>query len=335
MNFLLSMQPFSPGDKVSFKNEPYTGIVKRIGKGERVCVEVDGQEIMVHPSELILSERKPGGMTSQPGSLMVEKAREGMFHWLKDGDIHLVAAPASRQQVLSGQVDYWLVNRSPLNILFSLSCQTTDRFITLAQGILNSQSSCRLFSRSREEFSQWKKLHMQIIFFSHEEFHLRQPLAQDIRILVPDLKDEIKEAPEPFNFSKSLVLCHFSEEKIEKIAIEQLQKHFQEGKAQRQSDGSSSLPGDEKVVDLHIEKIDPGMKTADADMILRRQLEEFRKWLNHAIQNHYHRITFIHGVGEGVLKRALMEELKHYDGLECRQASPLKYGNGAIEILLR
>jgi hypothetical protein len=328
------MQSLSPGDKVKFKNESYTGIVKRAGKGELVCVEVNGLEIQVHASELILTERREGGMISGQGSQPAEKTQENLFPWLKQDSLHLVAVPADRLQVLTGQVVYWLVNRSSLHVLFSLFCQTADRFLTLAHGIVNSQCSCRLFSRPREDFNQWKKLHIQMIFFGEEEFPLHPPWSQDIRILLPDLKEEVKEAPEPFAFTKSILLCDFSQEKIDRTAIEQLQNHFQQGSVRRQTEKPISLPFNEEIVDLHIEKIDPELKTARADIILRRQLDEFRNRLDHALKNRYHRIIFIHGVGQGVLKKALLEELKHYNGLAYRQASPLQYGAGAIEIIL-
>ena len=61
-------------------------------------------------------------------------------------------------------------------------------------------------------------------------------------------------------------------------------------------------------------------------------LDTFKKLLNNAISNEYSKITFIHGVGNGVLKSAIIKELENYDGLENAMASIAKFGVGAIDI---
>ena len=55
--------------------------------------------------------------------------------------------------------------------------------------------------------------------------------------------------------------------------------------------------------------------------------------LDSAIAAEYTKVTFIHGVGNGVLKNAIIEELKKkYKNTENRMASIAKFGVGAIEV---
>jgi hypothetical protein len=46
-------------------------------------------------------------------------------------------------------------------------------------------------------------------------------------------------------------------------------------------------------------------------------------------------VTFIHGVGNGVLKNAIIEELKNYENTSNRMASIMKFGVGAIDVMIK
>jgi dsDNA-specific endonuclease/ATPase MutS2 len=65
------------------------------------------------------------------------------------------------------------------------------------------------------------------------------------------------------------------------------------------------------------------------------QVDYLRRTLENAIKNDYQKVTFIHGVGNGVLKNAIIEELKKYEHLEGKMASISKFGVGAIDILIK
>jgi dsDNA-specific endonuclease/ATPase MutS2 len=51
--------------------------------------------------------------------------------------------------------------------------------------------------------------------------------------------------------------------------------------------------------------------------------------------NEYEKVTFIHGVGNGVLKNAIIKALDEYEGTQNRMASMSKFGVGAIDVLIR
>ena len=75
--------------------------------------------------------------------------------------------------------------------------------------------------------------------------------------------------------------------------------------------GNNSL-----VVDLHIEAI-PGGRSIPKGQQLQFQMDTFRRVIK---ENMHHRgmtITFIHGIGDGILKAALRKELDEVLGLRC------------------
>ena len=75
--------------------------------------------------------------------------------------------------------------------------------------------------------------------------------------------------------------------------------------------GNNSL-----VVDLHIEAI-PGGRSIPKGQQLQFQMDTFRRVIR---ENQHHRgmtITFIHGIGDGILKAALRKELDEVLALRC------------------
>ena len=66
--------------------------------------------------------------------------------------------------------------------------------------------------------------------------------------------------------------------------------------------------------------------------IIAYQVNYFLYELDQALVNRLNKITFIHGVGQGVLKSAIREELKRYPNLRYDEAPPEKYGYGATDV---
>lgn len=94
--------------------------------------------------------------------------------------------------------------------------------------------------------------------------------------------------------------------------------------------------GDELVVDLHANQLletQAGMSSSD---ILNHQLEIFRRTLEEHKKEKGCKIVFIHGKGEGVLRQALIQELKYkYKSYTYQDASFQEYGYGATQVTIR
>jgi hypothetical protein len=89
----------------------------------------------------------------------------------------------------------------------------------------------------------------------------------------------------------------------------------------------------EKTVDLHIEELLKDHGGLSNSQIIAYQLKKFQYEMDQAILNHYYKITFIHGVGEGILKSAIREELKKYADIKFGEAPYEKFGHGATEVI--
>lgn len=89
------------------------------------------------------------------------------------------------------------------------------------------------------------------------------------------------------------------------------------------------------VQDLHItELLDNLSGLSKADM-LNYQLDKFRQVMDAHIKEQGRRIVFIHGKGEGVLRKAVLDELKRrYPRCTAQDASFREYGFGATQITI-
>lgn len=88
-------------------------------------------------------------------------------------------------------------------------------------------------------------------------------------------------------------------------------------------------------IDLHIDALlDSTAGMNNTDMLLH-QLETIRNVLNAHSRRHGQKIIFIHGKGEGVLRKALYDLVKReFSRCELQDASFVKYGFGATMVII-
>ncbi len=91
----------------------------------------------------------------------------------------------------------------------------------------------------------------------------------------------------------------------------------------------------EAEVDLHIEKLCENPAELAPHEAFQTQMRYFRTCLNHAFEHHLKKVTFIHGVGRGILKDEITSELKKYDNIAVMDAPMRKYGVGAVEVYFK
>ncbi len=130
------------------------------------------------------------------------------------------------------------------------------------------------------------------------------------------------------------------------------ERHRYEGNAQVSRFKQQAIPGrspavkgrkartrpDIMEVDLHIGKIRekyPAARNIPDEDALSVQLDVFEKSMAEAFRKGVKYVVFIHGNGRGVLRRELEKRLREYPGVSVCDASPLRYGSGAMEVTVR
>lgn len=100
--------------------------------------------------------------------------------------------------------------------------------------------------------------------------------------------------------------------------------------------GKKHLPPAKSVVDLHIDAIVDDPEMYKPDQILDIQLRTFETWYDIALGHQIPEITFIHGVGEGKLKRELHDRLKaRREVKKIDDSYHPAYGHGATRVYFK
>lgn len=117
--------------------------------------------------------------------------------------------------------------------------------------------------------------------------------------------------------------------------VDELVRRYSDGQSKGKAPQRKSNP-DIIVVDLHASEVldtTAGLSPAD---ILNYQLDIFRKTLEENKNRKGQKIVFIHGKGEGVLRRAIISELNYkYKKYSYQDASFQEYGYGATQVTIR
>jgi hypothetical protein len=210
-------------------------------------------------------------------------------------------------------------------------------------GLLKPYSKIVVETISRDDINEWCKGVVQGILLPDDNTHLYLPLHAAF-----DLK------PNRFYKEGSYVMTHVIGDKAILVHLQQLTNLKADTFATQPSkydiviDEPQPKIVKEKalidkhrksmgvaVVDLHIGELVDNIAGLSSHDMFNIQLDYFQKTLHSAIKNDYDLVTFIHGVGNGVLKNAIIKALENFEGLNNRMASMSKFGVGAIDVIIR
>lgn len=350
------------GDEVSFLNENGGGKVIKIIDSRMVMIETkDGFEMPVLASDLIPDMRAAGrNKASELIEVPVRRKTEveSPIQEVEEEDdirtseinpwgnikeekgIYLGFEPHEPQWVLTGKLDVVLINNTSYEILYSLFMEVNKTFEGIDFGSVPADSKIVIDSIERDDLQEWTKGYVQVLFHHDLPEKILFPLHANIDISVNRFFKEGSYKSNTLLDNRALLVS------IAPLAsIEAVKGTEKESKFGFKTSSSDSITLKEKpmidkyrvsvgeaIVDLHIGEIVDnilGMKSSD---MLQTQIEFFKKALNSAITAEYSKVTFIHGVGNGVLKNAIIKELDNYENTENQMASISKFGVGAIDI---
>ena len=350
---------FKKGDKVKFLNENGGGIVKSVIGSKLVNIETDdGFEMPVLTTELIKDYRaeeplqetmyKPQPM-QPPQATEVEEEEDrisGINPWgtiKEEKGVYLAFEPHERQWILTGDVDVVLINHTPYDILYNLFLEQDGELTGVDFSSVPFESKIIIETIDRDDIENWTKGYLQVMFHKNQPDRVIFPIHTVIDIKPNRFFKEGSYRSSTLIQGRSILISIAPESTFETATFAETSR-----KSDKQGVAKTAAPLKEKAlidkhkntfgeatVDLHIgELIDNILGLSSHDMF-NIQIEYFKKTLESAIRNEYEKVTYIHGVGNGVLKNALVEELKNYENIENRMAAISKFGVGAIDVMIK
>lgn len=303
------------------------------------------------PSEVSFAEEKQQKEIPMPHLLTPERV---------DGDevsIYLAWLPVEPAKFGHTPIECYLIN----DCNYTLNCQlwagvTEEQYQLVFEGEVERDTKIFIEELPLEQLSSREKLLFSFIPFKRDKIFSpkkAQTLEVPLNVLrllkkhaymVNDFFDEealvvpiiVKDLPEVEAISTPEELQRIADNmtvpqkdlEIEHNKKKQRERRIQKLEARKQKE----LPLE---IDLHIEQlVETTAGLSNSDM-LNLQLAEFRKVMSDAIHNRGQRIVFIHGKGEGVLRKALLDELKRsYPKATAQDASYKEYGFGATMVTI-
>lgn len=280
-------------------------------------------------------------------------------------NVHYAFVPKDVKNFTKTDFDCYLVNDSNYYVRFLYMSVEGAEYTLRAEGELEPNTKLYLETFSLDQLNEISRIRLQMLSFKRDKTFVARPVC-DVQFKVDKVKffklhtfqdNEFFESPallyqivkddevaqlKPIDADK-LVYTEEEEEAGKKkqgtlaseVSYKKL-KGLESLNTSSHAKTSKSSNDDLLVVDLHAEELletTAGMGNAD---ILNYQLDYFRRILEENKANKGKRIVFIHGKGEGVLRHALVNELRYrYKYYRYQDASFQEYGYGATQVTIR
>lgn len=280
-------------------------------------------------------------------------------------NVHYAFVPKDVKNFTKTDFDCYLVNDSNYYVRFLYMSVEGAEYTLRAEGELEPNTKLYLETFSLDQLNEISRIRLQMLSFKRDKTFGARPVC-DVLFKVDKVKffklhtfqdNEFFESPallyqivkddevaqlKPIDADK-LVYTEEEEEAGKKkqgtlaseVSYKKL-KGLESLNTSSHAKASKSSNDDLLVVDLHAEELletTAGMGNAD---ILNYQLDYFRRILEENKANKGKRIVFIHGKGEGVLRHALVNELRYrYKSYRYQDASFQEYGYGATQVTIR
>lgn len=264
----------------------------------------------------------------------------------RDGDklsVYLAFVPMNPKEMTSTAFEAYLVNDSNYFLNFTYLSAEGASWKARFQGMVEPNTKLFIEEFDRSTLNELERVCVQALAYKQDKpFQLKPAVGVELRIDTVKFYKLHTFQPNDFFEEPALVYDIVKDDVPARqvfVNAEQLQEALLKKNRDERTPRPARKPASEKElleVDLHIaELLDNTTGLSNSDM-LEVQLKEFRRVMDENMGKKGRKIVFIHGKGEGVLRNALIKELKHkYKGCTYQDASFREYGFGATLVTIR
>lgn len=258
--------------------------------------------------------------------------------------IYLSFEPHDQKWFITGNLDVYLINLSDYEVLYSyFHRKPKGGFMCRDYGNIAPMQKVLIDVIKREELEYVADGAIQCIFSAESMPSIWMPVTSIFKIKPTRFLKE--DNYRKFNFIPRRAFVYQLAEiaKLKMVwQMDELEKFGEEPEVIEQAreikprafiDRHKTAPR-EAVVDLHADAILEDHKEVLPEELLNLQIAYFLKCMESAIMENYYKVIFIHGVGNGVLKKAIIEKLREYPNVIWQQAPFARFGMGAIEVMI-
>lgn len=256
---------------------------------------------------------------------------------------YLAFVPMEVKELSHTRFESYLVNDSNYYLRFTyLSAENSGWRLRLTDEV---EPNTKLFLEEfgREDLGQMERVALQLVAYKREKNFLLKPTV-DVQLRIDGVKFFKLHTFQDNDFFEQPALLYTLVERDKVVRPLVVDARELKASMYGKDDEPKSRPlvsparkeGDPIVVDLHAQELLDSTAGMSASDILNYQLDVFRKTLKEHAKQRGTKIVFIHGKGEGVLRKALVNELQfRYKSFTYQDASFQEYGYGATMVTIK
>lgn len=344
----------SIGDSVRFLNEAIEGLVtKLLSQGRVEVTDSHGFTHICEDKQLVRVE-----FTLHENDSFIEHSTEKKEqkyenkHGVKsqipiiasledDSTIYAAIRLLDEKNPLTTDIELFLINNTDYDLAFTCLKRLENFKVGIHASVLKSHHEDQIGVFSQDEIHHFDGFEFQFLFFKKTEF---KPKSPDTKILQFNSSDFLNTEyrKKLFDRDDTVLLMPLHEVKpLSEVDIASLLDKYKNKKREDDIRNTNKQPSKQskfvvltrkKIIDLHIEEIIKDHSSMTNSQIISYQINFFMAEMDKAVLDKLHKIVFIHGVGAGVLRSSIREELKRFPNIRYYDAPPEKYGNGATEV---
>ena len=343
------------GDKVRFLNSVGGGIVRRFKGNDQVIVEdEDGFDIPVLIRECVvvgdnMMTRSSAGRPSAPApqvqvtapALQPEKVEE-----TAEGErlnVFLAYLPIDPKSMQQTRYEAYFVNESNYFLFYNYMSRQNNSWMSRSQGLIEPNTKIFMEEFGKEDLNELERICVQFIAFKKDKpYAMKNSVSVELRL------DTVKFYKlhcflDNDYFDEPAILASIVRQDIPERQMLISAAAIQEAMQQKVREEKVTPTVVKKKaeapiieVDLHTEQLLDTTAGMDSTAILNYQLDKFHEVLKEYAGVKGQKIVFIHGKGEGVLRKAIENELKtKYKQYFYQDASFREYGFGATMVTIK
>jgi hypothetical protein len=355
------------GDTVRFLNAVGGGLVVRVDETKKLLYveDADGFEIPVLERECVVvgvvnkdtnfpikdfsSKSQPTANPSQklqPVNQNIEREVRNVEPIVEtpEGEIlkaFLAFFPVEIKQLQTTSYDCYLVNDSNYYLYYNVLNADNGNWKSVANGLIEPNMQEDLTAITKDQLNDWENLRVQLLPFKQAKVYSPQAVV-DVTLKLNAVKFyKLHSFTENDYFDEPCMLIDLisasENNKLSDISPEEIKKAmFAKEETGRPRLVKPMQKPDVIEVDLHInELLDTTAGLSNAAM-LQCQLDKFHEVLAENKNHKGQKIVFIHGKGEGVLRKEIEKLLKtRYKTYFFQDASFREYGFGATMVTIK
>ena len=316
---------------------------------ECVVVETDDYNIPTPAMKAAAQKKQQEPERATPVEAAIKKPEISVYRQpeTRTGNrlnVFLAFVPVDIKAVSTTPFETYLVNDSNYYLYYTYLSAESAAWSVRSHGLIEPNTKLFLEGFEKSELNERERVCVQLLAFKDRSSFLLKP-AVSVELRVDTVKFYKLHTFQPSDFFSTPALIYDllrDDQTVRQLNVsaEEIQKSLMQKKSVDIPSSKSAQTGKKEKngiieVDLHIDALlDNTQGMTNADM-LQFQLDKFREVMEQYKQKHGQRVVFIHGKGEGVLRKAVLDELRRkYPKCKTQDASFQEYGFGATLVTI-